>query len=77
MQAFSATGAVESFWFQKTGNLVSLSEQQIVDCCKGAACGGSAGCNGGEESDAIDWCVRFSVVFCCFFSCVDLVFVLG
>jgi C1A family cysteine protease len=53
--AFSATGAVESFWFQKTGNLVSLSEQQIVDCCKGAACGGSAGCNGGEESDAIDW----------------------
>jgi len=53
--AFSATCAVESFYFQKTGKLISLSEQQLVDCCKGSTCGGSAGCNGGEESDAIDW----------------------
>jgi len=53
--AFSATGAVESFNFQKTGNLIQLSEQQLVDCCRGTTCGGSMGCNGGEESDAIDW----------------------
>jgi len=50
--AFSATGAIEGFWFQKTGKLLSLSEQQLVDCCHA---GGSQGCNGGEESDAIDW----------------------
>jgi len=50
--AFSATGAIEGFNFQKGGKLVSLSEQQLVDCCHA---GGSQGCNGGEESDAIDW----------------------
>jgi len=53
--AFSATGSIEGWHFQKTGSLISLSEQQLVDCCRGATCGGSAGCNGGEESDAIDW----------------------
>jgi C1A family cysteine protease len=49
--AFSATGAVEGFWFLKQGSLVSLAEQQLVDCCKD----GSAGCNGGQESNAIGW----------------------
>jgi C1A family cysteine protease len=53
--AFAATGAIESFTFIKTGTLPSLAEQQLVDCCRGAACGGSAGCNGGEESDAMKW----------------------
>jgi len=50
--AFSATGAVESTTFIKTGTLPDLSEQQIVDCCHA---GGSQGCNGGEETDAIIW----------------------
>jgi len=56
--AFSATAAVEGKHAQNTGKLYSLSEQQVVDCCKGAACGGSAGCNGGQESDAVAWIAK-------------------
>jgi len=50
--AFSATGAVESITKIKHGNLPDLSEQQIVDCCHA---GGSQGCNGGEETAALEW----------------------
>jgi len=53
--AFSATGAVEGFHAQKTGKLISLAEQQLVDCCRGSACGGSGGCNGGDEVSAVQW----------------------
>jgi cathepsin F len=40
--AFSATCAIEGHHFIQTGHLLSLSEQQIVDC--DTSC---AGCNGG------------------------------
>jgi len=50
--AFSATAAVESIQFIKTGTLPDLAEQQLVDCCHA---GGSQGCNGGEETDALIW----------------------
>jgi len=50
--AFSATAATESITFIKTGTLPDLSEQQLVDCCHA---GGSQGCNGGEETDALLW----------------------
>jgi len=50
--AFSATGNVEGQWFRSTKKLVSLSEQQLVDCDKECvtwqgqeSC--DAGCNGG------------------------------
>merc|ERR1712002_965611 len=38
--AFSATGALEGMWKQNRGELISMSEQQGVDCGQGS-------CNGG------------------------------
>lgn len=53
--SFATTGTLEGALFLKTGTLVSLSQQMLVDCTWGF---GNNGCDGGEEWRALEWMMK-------------------
>jgi len=49
---FGTAGSIEGAWFLSSGDLLHLSEQQILDCAWGEW---DSGCDGGEADTAMQW----------------------
>lgn len=56
--SFSTTGALEGVYQIMYGNLVSFSEQQLVDCDYYKNGGKDHGCNGGLMDNAFTWITK-------------------
>jgi C1A family cysteine protease len=54
---FSSTAAIEGAWAIRSGQLIDLSEQQLVDCATGIAYG-SHGCSGGQMEGAFKYVIE-------------------
>ena len=55
--AFSTVGTLEGVQQIATGNLLSFSEQYLVDCSKN----GNYGCNGGEMTNALTFTQKYGI----------------
>ncbi|XP_014666952.1 PREDICTED: digestive cysteine proteinase 1-like [Priapulus caudatus] len=53
--SFGSTGAIEGALFVKTGQLVRLSQQNLMDCSWGY---GNNACDGGEEWRSYEWAMK-------------------
>ncbi|KAI4467184.1 cysteine protease family c1-related [Holotrichia oblita] len=53
--SFGTIGAIEGAYFVKTGELLRLSQQALIDCSWGY---GNNGCDGGEDFRAYQWMMK-------------------
>jgi cathepsin L len=53
--AFSSTGSLEGAWFVAKGQLISLSEQELMDCSKSE---GNGSCEGGWMDSAFEYVIQ-------------------